>query len=170
MNSIKIFSFNDQEIEFDLSDNNIMVDATAMGKVFGKLPGNFLKTESTEKFIEFMMFRYSLKNNDIVRTSTNGGTWMHRKLALKFAAWLSVEFEDWVYTIIEKLLVYRLNKINQINIKRVNLKKSIAEKEAKYMEAFPDFLDYLLEKRELIALGIQMKNQTQPDSPELGFE
>jgi len=34
----------------------------------------------------------------------NPGTWMNQKLALKFAGWLSPEFELWVYDRIEELL------------------------------------------------------------------
>ncbi|HEX8350619.1 MAG TPA: KilA-N domain-containing protein, partial [Hymenobacter sp.] len=33
-----------------------------------------------------------------------GQTWMCRKLAIKFAAWLSVEFEDWILETIENVL------------------------------------------------------------------
>jgi hypothetical protein len=38
------------------------------------------------------------------------GTWMHRILALKFAAWLSPKFELWVYSTIEDLLFGKLAK------------------------------------------------------------
>lgn len=35
---------------------------------------------------------------------TGGQTWMCRKLAIKFAAWLDVEFEDWLLDILDSLL------------------------------------------------------------------
>lgn len=53
--------------------------------------------------------------NNLVRLSLNvpckamdarqkSGTWMHRILALKFAAWLNPDFEIWVYSTIERIL------------------------------------------------------------------
>ena len=50
-NSIQIFAYQDRQVEFDLSENNVMVNASEMGKIFGKLPKDFLKTEPTKNFI-----------------------------------------------------------------------------------------------------------------------
>jgi len=41
------------------------------------------------------------------------GTWMDEKLALKFAAWLSPEFELWVYDRIQELLTTGKTEIKQ---------------------------------------------------------
>ncbi len=93
-----------------------MINATEMAKPFGKLVGNFLKTGPTKDFIGLLEYRYSLKNigqnepkREVLRIVKGGkpeqqGTWMDEKLALKFAAWLSPEFELWVYDRIEELL------------------------------------------------------------------
>lgn len=44
------------------------------------------------------------KESDLFISRQNVGTFMHRILALKFAAWLNPTFELWVYSTIEKLL------------------------------------------------------------------
>ena len=108
------FYFKDRSVDFDLSlDNKLMVDATAMARIFNKEPYDFLKTENTQNFIGFWESRSDLNRNDIVRTSTNGGPWMHRKLAAKFAAWLSPEFENWVYDRIEEILFGRYQELDE---------------------------------------------------------
>ena len=48
---IQKFTFNDQVVEFDLKRNSLMINATQMGKIFDKLPKDFLKNESTKLFI-----------------------------------------------------------------------------------------------------------------------
>lgn len=53
--------------------------------------------------------RSDFQNDFFVRTvkgkaSDGGETWMHRMVALKFASWLSPEFEVWVYNIIHEVL------------------------------------------------------------------
>ena len=45
-----------------------------------------------------------IREDDLYISSQKSGTWMHRILALKFAAWLNPAFELWVYSTIEKLM------------------------------------------------------------------
>jgi KilA-N domain len=45
-------------------------------------------------------------------------TWVHSRIALKLAAWLSPNFEVWVYSVIEKLLRVSLSVRWQIGRKR----------------------------------------------------
>lgn len=99
-----IYAFNGSNITFSSGEGNIMVNATEMAKPFNKRPAEFLRLPQTLSFIEV------LNNNEPMgksHRSENGiGTWMSRKLALKFAAWLSPEFENWVYDRIEELFKY----------------------------------------------------------------
>ncbi len=85
-----------------------MVNATEMAKIFDKLPSGFLRVKQTQKFIATLKKRYAnLHNENIVRIIQGGdsqGTWMHEKLTLKFAAWLSPEFELWVFDKIQEIL------------------------------------------------------------------
>jgi hypothetical protein len=47
----KEFRFNESVVEFEVSNKNVMVNATEMANVFGKKPDDFLKTEPTEAVI-----------------------------------------------------------------------------------------------------------------------
>lgn len=110
MEAIQVFNYNGQEIEFDPSSSALMVNATEMAKVFGKRVDVFLKTEPTKEFIKLLEFTpvggnsRPLQKGEIIRTNHRTGTWMHRILALKFAAWLDPKFELWVYQTIDEIL------------------------------------------------------------------
>lgn len=105
------YSYNNHEIAFE-KDDQILVNATQMGKAFGKEPRSFLRLESTKNFIQALEisqeFRTDVYGKEpykcIVTTATKGGTFMHRTLALKFAAWLDPKFEVWVFSTIEQLM------------------------------------------------------------------
>lgn len=107
------FIYQETQIHFLLNptDKNVMVNATEMAKIFNKEPKDFLRLEGTKKFIDFQ-----IKKNDIVAdvpryiekhiyySNKKAGTFMCRKLALKFAAWLDVELEDWIFDTIDQIV------------------------------------------------------------------
>ncbi len=104
------FIFDDKEIDFEITGSNVMVNATQMAKVFGKLPKDFLDNENTKAFISECLNKgnspyLSVEDmDDLVSSVQKTGTWMHRILALKFAAWLNPAFELWIYSVIDELL------------------------------------------------------------------
>lgn len=106
------FTYNDKTIHFtfDPFDRNVMVNATEMANVFGKLPAGFLRLDSTKTFIkEYLSYANShnsdiVKEDDLVRVNHRHGTYMHRILALKFAAWLDPAFEIWVFETIDQIV------------------------------------------------------------------
>jgi hypothetical protein len=102
-------------ITFELKDGTLMVNATQMGKAFGetKRPVFFLRAKGTMAFINEMKRSadYNFGNHDLPYVIVKGGsrlikqgTWMHEKLALKYAAWIAPRFENWVYENILELL------------------------------------------------------------------
>lgn len=104
------FEFNNQLVEFDPTEKNIMVNATQMAKIFGKLVGHFLENESTKSFMTACLnnrnsdYLHLKTESDLITSKPKSGTWMHRILALKFAAWLNPDFEVWVYMTIDFIL------------------------------------------------------------------
>lgn len=107
----KICVFDENAISFAFDkDNSMLINATEMAKAYGKYPKDFLILDSTKSFIneclkkENSPFILVEKEEDLVTSRQKSGTWMHRVLALKFAAWLNPRFELWVYSTIEKLL------------------------------------------------------------------
>lgn len=139
------------KIDFEpfLKERNVMVNATQMAKVFGKEVTHFLENASTEKFIQACLktrnseFLGIEKREDLVFGKQKSGTWMHRVLALKFAAWLNPEFELWVFFTIEELL-FGFAKTQSKSIQRtVEIQKRIKVLKEKPDKTGADFVEYL---------------------------
>jgi len=124
MTSIKKFDYEGHSISFEFEDGNKMVNATQMAKPFKKLVGGFLRSKETKSYIALLEERYANlhigQNKEVIRIIKGGnsgeiaqGTWMDEKLALKFAAWLSPEFELWVYDRIYELLTTGKTELKQ---------------------------------------------------------
>ncbi len=107
MSKLQVFEYNQHKITFDFGDGNKMVNATQMAQAFGKKPTHFLRSKQTQAFIKALSQVANLQLEKIVKVIYGGnqnGTWIHEKLALKLAAWLSPEFEVWIFDKIQELL------------------------------------------------------------------
>ena len=106
----KTFEFNGKTIDFEINDQNVMVNATQMAAVFGKNVKDFMKNETTKAFVNECLKRENspflkvFSQSDLYYSQQQKGTFMHRVLALKFAAWLNPAFELWVYATIDDIL------------------------------------------------------------------
>lgn len=115
MNKITKFDYDGVDISFEFADGSRMINATEMIKPFkNKRINDFLRLKQTKEYIEALESRYGNSRNDdkqeVLRVIQGGtpelqGTWMAEKLALKFAAWLAVDFELWIYDRIFELLI-----------------------------------------------------------------
>ncbi|OOF68494.1 hypothetical protein BKG95_03595 [Rodentibacter pneumotropicus] len=99
--------------------DDAFLNATVIAKHFNKLPNEWLRLDSTQEYIEKLCenlnagkSRISEKQAKVgfshfVKTTrgVNGGTWLHRRLAVAFARWLNVEFAIWCDEQIEKILI-----------------------------------------------------------------
>jgi len=121
MNSqLMTFEYEANDVEFYTEKNGVvMVNATQMAKIYNKRIDFFLKSENTKSFIKVLEFTPFggnsdlLKPEEILKTKGKSGTWMHRILALKFAAWLDPRFELWVFSTIDKILVGDFGEIKE---------------------------------------------------------
>lgn len=111
VNPPHVFNYMGNEITF-LNGESVMVNATEMAKAFGKQPVHFLRNEQTQLFISALRNRSLAEAVTVTQGGSRPGTWMHQKLALKFAAWLSPDFELWVYDRIEELLKHGATALN----------------------------------------------------------
>lgn len=107
----KICVFDENAISFAFDkDNSMMINATEMAKAFNAEVAHFMGNKDTKLFIDSCLktrnseFLGIKSVDDLYTSRQKSGTWMHRVLALKFAAWLSPDFEVWVYSTIEQLL------------------------------------------------------------------
>jgi len=144
MQKQQIFEFNGQEVEFDLSSANIMVNATEMAKIYDKDLWKFTKSDHAKAFIAECLkpsnggFLGIQKEEDLIISKQRSGTWMHRVLALKFAAWLDPEFELWVYITIDKLMFGTtrtdLKEKAAAELRRKELHNKLMEENSDYAE------------------------------------
>jgi len=104
------FEYEGIEIQFGIGEA-VWMNATEIAKHHGKLIGNWTRNSSTDEYIAALKTRYAKthngKNQEFVMISQGGslqGTWIHQKLAIRFAQWLSADFAVWVDEQIETLL------------------------------------------------------------------
>jgi len=112
MNQELIFEFNDKQIVFQLTKEgkDVKVNATQMAKAFNKDVPDFMILKNTKDFISACLNNQNPgylnveTEEDLITSKQKSGTYMHRILAIKFAAWLNPDFEIWIYSVIDNLL------------------------------------------------------------------
>lgn len=136
-----LFHYQNNPISFDFEDGHRMINAVQMAKPFGKKPAHFLRLSQTQEFIKVLTGQVSgiansqSQKNKIIRIQNGGkhqGTWMHEKLALKFAAWLSPEFELWVYDRVQELLLQGHTSIRETHPPAYNEESAISQLETEW--------------------------------------
>jgi hypothetical protein len=154
METIQKFVFNNTEVDFQFDKaSNVMVNATQMAKIFGKHLPHFFENDSTNKFIEACLnsrnsdfisedlknankrFLCIEKEEDLISSKQKSGTFMHRVLALKFAAWLDPYFELWVYKTIDFILFDYYKRIEESLKESAKRKNRIDEIKSKLAES-----------------------------------
>ena len=102
------FIYQETQIHFLLNplDKNVMVNATEMAKLFGKETRVFLKTDHAKAFIKVAERALNGARSDgkLIENRGHMGIYFNKRLALKFAAWLSPEFEYWIYSTIDEIV------------------------------------------------------------------
>lgn len=95
------FDYEGQAVRFN---GDGWLHATEIAERFGKEPAQWLRLDSTKEYIERLSERMEKSNVGkshitLVKTrrgnTSTSGTWLHPKLAVKFARWLAVDFEIW---------------------------------------------------------------------------
>ncbi|MBE0470606.1 MAG: KilA-N domain-containing protein [Methyloprofundus sp.] len=78
-------------------------NATAAADRFGKRIDHWLANAETKEYIEKLNTR---NVGDLIKTKRGktGGTWLHPKLAIVFARWLSVDFAIWCDEQIDEII------------------------------------------------------------------
>lgn len=106
---IQKFTYKDIDVSFDEMN---FLDATSIAKHFDKYVKDYLKTAQTQDYISALAQNLSVGNivltaNDLViirQGGINQGTWLHPKLAVNFARWLSADFAVWCDLKIDELI------------------------------------------------------------------
>jgi hypothetical protein len=174
VNAVFEFEFNNQVVEFDISDKDLMINATEMGKIFGKNPTEFLKLKQTKDFIEELknlplpFNESSFEGNHLdsqadlesmIFVNKTDGLWMCEILALKFAGWLNPKFEVWVYSTIREFLP-NLRDNNEAYKQIVKFEDQL-DKLVKKLQGNADFQSYMLLQEKLKKLPYRIKRNNQ---------
>lgn len=75
-------------------------NATEAAKRFGKKPAEWMRLPETVRYLEAMMEMAEVGKSHFVHAKRGGahgggGTWLHPKLAVRFAQWIDVKFAIW---------------------------------------------------------------------------
>lgn len=164
----QVYNYNGNNITFQLGNGDVMVNATEMAKAFGKMPKDYLRTQSAQELINALSVRLKCLTADLVKVVQGGdiqGTWLHEDIALDFAQWLSVDFKLWCNDRIKELLKTGVTTIsdedeaiyNAMNILQKRLEASkqkvqmleskveLQETEIKYLTPKAQYTDEVLQ-------------------------
>lgn len=137
------------EVEFEpTGSDNVMVNATMMAAIFGKLPKDFLKNDDTKSFIKACLNKENSPylgiriESDLVKSKQRSGTWMHRILALKFAAWLDSDFEVWVYITIDRILNQAYREERDARQRKIYARARKEALKRELLEKYPETAEY----------------------------
>jgi len=115
MSNLTTIPFKNAPITFEIN-GQVMVSLTDMARPYGKKVSHFLSLPTTKDFIQELESQASNTEYEgglsaliqpvvITRKGKgNQGTWAHRYVAIKFAAWLDVRFEVWMIETIDRLM------------------------------------------------------------------
>lgn len=162
------YEFGKELIEFEVINGNVMANAKQMAKIFAKHVPHFFENENTKKFITACLnsrnsdFISVQNEEDLFISKQKSGTWMHRILALKFAAWLNVDFELWVYATIDKILFDYYKRLEESLKNSAHRKDRMADIEDQ-LNSIPEFQELqtlkLEERQEAYKRGKENRNQ-----------
>lgn len=159
------FIYQDIQIHFlvNPNNNNVMVNATEMAKAFDKRIDFFLKTEHVAKFIDAFEYEnidgefppnggnsFEEKRKFLIHTRGQLGTYFHKILAYKFAAWLDPKFEVWVYTQIDKIVFGNYKKHWEAHQRQENAKLKLAILKEKFLKENPELAVEYFETEKIV--------------------
>lgn len=105
---LRSFLHNDHSITVPFT-GEAFFNATVAAKAFGKLPGDWLRNKETQKYVGALRAALAMEQDQLVIVRQGGypneqGTWLHPKLVVAFARWLSHEFAVWCDMQVEEIL------------------------------------------------------------------
>ena len=111
---------------------------TSIAKKFKKQPRDWLKTAETNDYIKALSLKINLNKDELVIVRQGGkpqeqGTWIHKKLIIVFARWLSPDFTVWCDIQIEEIL-QNGNKIIPKRTDLISVSDSELDRELKTLD------------------------------------
>lgn len=122
----KVYDHHGVQVDILFSETAFF-NATVAGKVFGKTPKDWLRTNETKEYILAVGRKCLMEQNQLVRVVQGGepayqGTWLHNKLAVPYARWLNADFAVWCDEVIYSLITGNLSPAYDPNL-NIHLKR-----------------------------------------------
>jgi frataxin-like iron-binding protein CyaY len=134
-------SFQEIEIPFSSEDNNsIFLNATVTAKKFNKDVREWRRAKQTSQYIDALIDVGNFHIDDLIIVRKGGqadnqGTWIHKKLIIAFARWLSPEFAVWCDSVIEEIL--KTGSYSQTpNLEKIKTRTELLEHSGNQYEIF----------------------------------
>jgi hypothetical protein len=94
MTDLAIRSWNNTPISRRTTDG--YVNATAMAKANGKEWAHYFRTDRATTYLEALSRNCEIAVTDLYIAKQGEGTWIHPRVAIDFARWISPEFAVWM--------------------------------------------------------------------------
>jgi hypothetical protein len=135
--SILARSFDDRLIRIRQSDR--YVSGTDMAQAANKLFADWNRLKSTSEYLQELESVMGIPITDLVQVYQGGipenqGTWLHPKVALRFAQWCSAKFAVQVDCWIDELLTTGKVELESENLKTLQMTEVILDKQIKLGE------------------------------------
>ncbi|WP_150047416.1 KilA-N domain-containing protein [Methylomonas rhizoryzae] len=107
MNALVSLEYNGSPVELD---QNGWFNATSAAAQYGKRPIDWLRLPETTRYLEALCRISEVRKSHFIKTCKGNssrftqGTWLHPKLAVRFAQWLDIDFAVWCDEQIDALL------------------------------------------------------------------
>lgn len=98
-----LIALNYNDFEIRLNEDG-WFNATVAASHFGKNPNDWLRLPATQEYLEAFERKYGKISYLKTKRGNNGGTWLHPKLAVRFAQWLDIDFALWCDDQIDRLI------------------------------------------------------------------
>ena len=117
-------------------------NATEAAKRFGKRPVDWLRLPETEKYLAALCKRSDVRKSHFTKTLKGNsklftqGTWLHPKLAIRFAQWLDIDFAIWCDEQIDNLIRANFAPPAIQDMMRLLLADSVSEWELRFPDSY----------------------------------
>ena len=122
--SVIVFDYNGNNIPFELTGNDVMINATKMAKACGKRVNNYTQNSGFQDLVNAVSSVTGIPVTGLIITNQGGvpqnqGTWFHRLIAIHFAMWCDPIFGVWCLQkldeIIQRGYAFRDAEIQRLN-------------------------------------------------------
>ena len=96
--------------ENDLFSLNDLYEAS--GRLLNKEPSEFFRTEDGRRYLTDPKFQSEV----FTKRGANGGTWVSKRIAYRYATYLSLEFYDLVYDTFESVQDYQIAQTQEVAV------------------------------------------------------